>query len=104
MVYFVYILECADQSLYVGYTNNLEKRLQEHNESKRGAHYTKTRRPVALSYHETFSTLGEALRREAEIKSWQRKQKLALIKLGPAQQGPLCRPHGLHKKPPLQGV
>lgn len=79
MIHFVYILECADQSLYVGCTNNLEKRLKEHNGSKRGAHYTKTRRPVTLSYHETFSTLREALRREAEIKSWQRKQKLALI-------------------------
>ena len=50
MPYFVYILECKDKSLYVGCTNNLERRLKEHNESKWGAHYTKIRRPVKLKY------------------------------------------------------
>ncbi len=66
MSYFVYILECADKSLYVGCTNNLEKRIKEHNESKWGAHYTKIRRPVKLVYSETFKTLIEARRREKE--------------------------------------
>ncbi len=80
MSYFVYILECADKSLYVGYTNDLEKRLKEHNGSKRGARYTKTRRPVTLRYRESFTLLSEALRREAEIKSWRREQKLILIR------------------------
>lgn len=77
--HFVYILECADTSLYVGCTNNLEKRLKEHNGSKQGAHYTKIRRPVALKYSETFSNLADARAREAAIKRLSREKKLALI-------------------------
>ena len=50
MNYFVYILECADKSLYVGCTNDLDRRLDQHNNLKSGAHYTKTRRPVVLIY------------------------------------------------------
>lgn len=80
MHYFVYILECADQSLYVGCTNNLEKRISQHNNSRWGAHYTKLRRPVKLIYSEQFTALKEARRREIEIKSWQRNKKLSLIK------------------------
>ena len=79
MKYFVYILKCADKSLYVGSTNNLEKRLKQHNDSKWGAHYTKIRRPVALLYSEKFATLKEARKRESEIKSWRRENKLKLI-------------------------
>lgn len=75
----VYILECADTTLYVGCTNNLEKRLNEHNNSKRGAHYTKIRRPVVLKHTETFSTLHEARKREAELKRFSRKKKLLLV-------------------------
>ena len=52
--YYVYILECADKSFYVGCTNNLEKRLLQHNGSKSGAHYTKIRRPVKLVYSEKY--------------------------------------------------
>ncbi|MDD5626421.1 MAG: GIY-YIG nuclease family protein [Patescibacteria group bacterium] len=80
MLYYTYILECADNSLYVGCTNNLKKRLQEHNQSKHGAHYTKIRRPVVLKHSEEYKTLKEARQREAEIKSWRRKRKLNLIK------------------------
>lgn len=79
MNYSVYILECADKTLYTGSTNNLEKRLKEHNESKRGAHYTKIRRPVKLLYSEEFATFNSARHREAEIKRWPREKKLALI-------------------------
>ncbi|MDP3015116.1 MAG: GIY-YIG nuclease family protein [bacterium] len=79
MNYFVYILECADRSLYVGYANNLEKRLKQHNDSKYGAHYTKIRRPVKLLYSEKFETLIETRRRETEIKGWRREKKLNLI-------------------------
>ena len=79
MSYFTYILECADGSLYVGSTNNIEKRVKQHNESKWGAHYTKIRRPVALLYSEKFATLKEARRRENEIKGWKRDKKLNLI-------------------------
>ena len=82
MSYFVYILECADQSLYVGCTNNLEKRLKQHNESKWGAHYTKIRRPVKLLYSESFTNTQKARKRENEIKGWRREKKLNLIKSG----------------------
>ncbi len=80
MSYFTYILECADKSLYVGSTNDLEKRLHQHNESKSGAHYTKIRRPVVLLYSEEFSTLKEARHRESEIKSLRREKKISLVK------------------------
>ena len=78
MSYFVYILECADKSYYVGSTNNLEKRLKQHNESKWGAHYTKIRRPVTVKYSEQFESLIDARRREAEIKGWRREKKKRL--------------------------
>ena len=79
-MYFMYIVECSDKSLYVGCTNNLEKRIKQHNESKWGAHYTKIRRPVVLKYSEQFPTLILARRRESEIKGWKREKKLELIK------------------------
>ena len=78
-MHFVYILECADGSLYVGCTNDLERRLKQHNDSKWGAHYTKIRRPVKLKHSETFATLREARQREVEIKGWRRGKKLNLI-------------------------
>jgi len=80
MQHFVYILECADKTLYVGCTNNLEKRLHQHNNLKAGAHYTKIRRPVILAYSEAFSTLKTARAREAEIKRMKREEKMALLK------------------------
>ncbi|OGD38880.1 hypothetical protein A3A25_03450 [Candidatus Azambacteria bacterium RIFCSPLOWO2_01_FULL_46_26] len=79
MSYFVYILECADKSLYVGCTNDLERRIKQHNDSKWGAHYTKIRRPVELKYKEILKTLKEARQREREIKGWRREKKFALI-------------------------
>ncbi len=79
-MFFAYILECKDKTLYVGSTNNLEKRLHEHNNSKNGAHYTKIRRPVVLKYSETLETFGEARKKEAELKKLSRAEKLKLIK------------------------
>ena len=78
-MFFTYILQCNDGSLYVGSTNNLEKRLKQHNNSKYGAHYTKIRRPVVLKYSENFTTLREARQREIELKGWKREKKLMLI-------------------------
>ena len=79
-VYYVYILECADGTLYTGYTNDLEKRLWKHNESKEGAKYTRSRRPCKLIYHEEYATKQEALKREHYIKHEMRKdEKMALI-------------------------
>ncbi len=80
MKFYVYILECADGSFYIGCTNNLEKRIKQHNESRWGAHYTKIRRPATLKYSEEFKILKEARKREAEIKGWRREKKLLLIK------------------------
>ena len=79
-MFYVYILQCSDKTLYVGATNNLDKRVTEHNTSKRGAHYTKIRRPVVLKYFETFATLALARAREAEIKRWKREEKMRLFK------------------------
>ena len=78
-MFFTYIVECSDKSLYIGCTNNLEKRIKQHNGSKWGAHYTKIRRPVILKYSEKFKTLIEARKREAEIKGWRREKKFNLI-------------------------
>jgi putative endonuclease len=75
----VYILQCADGTLYVGSTNDLEKRLYAHNHLKSGAHYTKIRRPVVLKYSEKFKTYSKARAREGELKRLTRKEKLALF-------------------------
>ena len=75
---YTYILRCSDDTLYCGWTNNLEKRLASHNAGK-GAKYTHTRIPVALIYYETFETKEEAMRREFAIKQLTRQQKLKLI-------------------------
>ncbi len=76
--YFVYILRCADTSLYVGSTLDLEKRIYQHNNLKSGAHYTKIRRPVTLQYSEIYTTYAEARKREGEIKKLSREKKLEL--------------------------
>lgn len=79
MQYFVYIVECADKTLYCGTARDVNKRILEHNESMRGAKYTKTRRPVVLKYFETFSSKSAALKREHAIKKLTRKKKVELI-------------------------
>lgn len=78
---YTYIVECKDGSLYTGWTNNLEKRILDHNEG-RGAKYTKTRRPVVLKYYEEFETKELAMKREYEIKQLKRKEKLELVRSG----------------------
>lgn len=75
---YTYVLQCKDGTLYTGWTNNLEKRLKDHNEGK-GAKYTKSRRPVMLAYHEVFETKKEAMRREYAIKHMSRKEKEKMI-------------------------
>jgi putative endonuclease len=77
--YYAYLLECADGTLYAGVTTDLERRVAEHNTSPKGAKYTRVRRPVVMKYHESFSTMSEAAKREAEIKSFTRAQKLMLL-------------------------
>ena len=73
-----YILRCADGTLYTGWTNDLERRLQAHNAGI-GAKYTRPRRPVTLVYQETFPSTQQAMRREWEIKQLSRPEKLQLI-------------------------
>jgi len=75
----VYVLKCADDTLYTGVTTDLERRLDEHNNSKKGAKYTKVRRPVELVYYENCADRVDASRREYEIKQLSRKEKLELI-------------------------
>lgn len=74
----VYILRCADGSLYTGWTNDLPRRLAAH-QAGRGAKYTRAHLPVELVYTECFATRTEAMRREAAIKQLTRSQKLRLI-------------------------
>lgn len=75
---YTYILKCNDGTLYTGWTNNLEKRLKDHNAGK-GAKYTQSRLPVEIVYYETFASKEEAMRREYFIKRLTRKEKLKLI-------------------------
>lgn len=78
---YVYILRCRDDSLYTGYTVDLEKRLLTHNSGK-ASKYTRGRLPVELVYFEELPSKSEALKREYEIKQMERTKKLKLIKLG----------------------
>lgn len=80
MAYFVYILQCADQTYYVGSTSDVNKRLHAHNFLKSGAHYTKIRRPVVLKYSELLETYAQARAREAALKKLTRREKECLVK------------------------
>jgi putative endonuclease len=75
---YMYILECADNSYYTGSTNDLERRLWEH-QNMFGANYTMKRLPVKLIYYEEYSRIDEAFYREKQVQGWSRKKKEALI-------------------------
>ena len=77
--YFTYILKCSDDSFYVGVTNNLERRLEEHQEGKNTTSYTFSRRPIELVYYDTYIDINQAIEREKQLKKWSRKKKQALI-------------------------
>lgn len=81
-MYFIYMLLCSDETIYTGTTNDVAKRVLDHNTSARAAKYTRSRRPVHLVYTEEVPTKGEALKREAVLKKLTRDQKLVLIKEG----------------------
>ncbi len=74
----VYILRCSDNTLYTGWTNDLKARYKQH-QNKKGAKYTRIRTPLTLVYFECFDTKQEAMKREYQIKQYQRKKKLELI-------------------------
>ena len=76
---YTYIVRCSDGTLYTGWTNNLKKRIKDHNEG-RGAKYTRSRRPVMLAYYEEFATKEEAMSREWAIKQMPRRKKEEIIR------------------------
>lgn len=79
-MYFVYIVKCADNTFYTGISTELERRIEEHNGSDKGAKYTRVRRPVSLVYSEEYPDRSSASKREYEIKKkMSRVQKLKLI-------------------------
>ncbi len=77
--YFVYILECSDNTYYTGVTNNLERRLKEHQEGINPEAYTNRRRPVELKWYEQFQYIDKAIAFEKKIKKWSKAKKQALI-------------------------
>ncbi len=79
-MYYLYILECADKSLYTGITVDLERRVMEHNTSKLGAKYTRAHRPVKLVYTKKFRNRSNASKAEARVKMLSREEKINLIK------------------------
>lgn len=79
-MYFVYILLCNDFTLYTGSTNNVKKRFQEHMLGK-GAKYTKSHPPLRIVHIEQFASKSDALKREIEIKSWTRQEKIEKLRL-----------------------
>ena len=80
VMYYLYLLQCKDKSLYTGITTDLERRFKEHKD-KIGGHYTRSHAVEKIVHTELFKTKSAALKREAEIKSWKRKEKLTLIKI-----------------------
>lgn len=78
MSYYFYLARCSDGSLYSGSCVDLKAREAKHNEGK-GAKYTRSRRPIRIVYHEEFSTLADARRREAQVKSWNKIDKENLV-------------------------
>lgn len=79
-MYYLYILKCADKTLYTGIATDLVRRVKEHNTSKLGAKYTRGRRPVKLVYSKKFRNRSTASKAESRIKMLSREEKLALIK------------------------
>lgn len=77
--YYVYIVKCSDKSLNTGLTNNLERRINEHNFGVNDNSYTSSRRPVNLIFHQEFMQFQQAEKFEKTIKKWSRKKKLALV-------------------------
>ncbi len=82
-MYYFYILRCSDNSLYSGITKDPQRRVKEHNfDNAKASKYTRARRPVKLVYTEKCKSKESALKREAEVKSWEKKKKEALVSSG----------------------
>lgn len=85
MMFSVYLVRCADRTLYTGIARNVQERVTAHNTSPRGAKYTRARRPVRLVYQQAYRTRGAALRAEARIKKLSRVEKLRLVRAARAK-------------------
>jgi len=77
--WYLYVLRCSDDTFYTGVTTNINRRLHEHNNTPKGAKYTRSRRPVELIYSLTFSSQSTAQAAEAQFKKMSRKQKSMMI-------------------------
>lgn len=80
-MYILYIVRCADRTLYTGITTDIERRMHEHNTSPKGARYTRSRRPVKLVYSQRYRTRSTASRAEAAMKRMTRQEKLRTVRL-----------------------
>ncbi len=78
-IYYVYILECSDDTYYTGITSNIEKRITEHQSGKHKDSYTYSRRPIKLVFHAEFTNVELAIDTEKQIKKWSKVKKRALI-------------------------
>jgi predicted GIY-YIG superfamily endonuclease len=79
-MWFIYIVRCADASFYTGITNNIDRRIHQHNTNTAGSKYVRFRRPAILVYQEKISTRSKALKREAAIKKMTHNEKQSLIR------------------------
>jgi putative endonuclease len=79
-MYYIYILLCSDNSLYTGFTSNLEQRIKNHDDGK-GSKYVRCRLPVMLIYSEEYKTKSKALQREKQIKGWKHDKKVRILHL-----------------------
>lgn len=79
-MYYLYILQCADKTLYTGITVDLKRRTEEHNSSAQGARYTRSRRPVKIVYSKKFRNRSAASKEEARIKKLSRVEKFKIVK------------------------
>lgn len=77
--YFVYIVDCSDKSYYTGVTNDVDRRVWEHNNDNNAQAYTFKRRPVVLKYFQRFQNINDAIAFEKQVKGWSRKKKEALF-------------------------
>ena len=98
-MYYIYVLQCKDNSFYIGVTNNLERRTWEHNRGLTEDAYTKNRLPTILKYFEEYQDINEAIVREKQIKGWSRKKKIALIEGNMLSLSSYSRSHGSTSSP-----
>ncbi len=78
-MWWMYVVECSDGTLYTGVTKDIDRRVHEHNNTKRGAKYTRSRRPVTVVYRKPYSDWSEVLREEYKFKNLTRREKLRII-------------------------